>query len=199
MSIDHNIYNEITCEETHVLQPFSNQDAGATTIVVQRLILQGENVETLGEQLEISRRTSLLFDHVPSPKRTHGELRASRDLIKKMCKQSTDDVQIEFSDLFTKFIQTLRLLSYPSLSILYRHASTTCPTGKYVCSSPNYEAKSVSFAQLPQQVAFVPQRPDRTERTKTFSLATWFKPRTHLTANVARTQTRHFGQACAGL
>ncbi|KAJ3640007.1 hypothetical protein Zmor_003331 [Zophobas morio] len=130
MSIDHNIYNEITCEETHVLQPFSNQDAGATTIVVQRLILQGENVETLGEQLEISRRTSLLFDHVPSPKRTHGELRASRDLIKKMCKQSTDDVQIEFSDLFTKFIQTLRLLSYPSLSILYRHASTTCPTGK---------------------------------------------------------------------
>jgi hypothetical protein len=130
MSIDHNIYNEITCEESHVLQPFSNQDAGATTIVVQRLILLSENAETLGEQLEISRRTSLLFDHVPSPKPTHDELRASRNLIKKMCKQSTDDVQIEFSDLFTKFIQTLRLLSYPSLSTLYGHAGATCPTGK---------------------------------------------------------------------
>ncbi|KYB29704.1 hypothetical protein TcasGA2_TC031518 [Tribolium castaneum] len=130
MSIDHNIYNEITCEESHVLQPFSNQDAGATTIVEQRLILLGENAVTLGEQSELSRRTSLLFDHVPSPKPTHDKLIASRDLIKKMCKQGTDDVQIEFSDLFTKFIQTLRLLSYPSLSTLYGHAGATCPTGK---------------------------------------------------------------------
>lgn len=137
MSIDHNIYSEITCEESHVLQPFSNQDAGATTIVEQRLILLGENTVTLGEQSELSRRTSLLFDHVPSPKPTHDKLRASRELIKKMCKQSTDDVQIDFSDLFTKFIQTLRLLSYPSLSALYGHAGATCPTGKYVCSFRN--------------------------------------------------------------
>lgn len=132
MSIDHNVYNEITCEESHVLQPFSNQDAGARTIVKQRLILLSENVETLGKQLELSRRTSILFDHVLSPRRTYGELKTARDLIKKMCKQSTDDVQIEFSDLFTKFIQTLRILSYPTLSSLYQHAGTTCPSGKYV-------------------------------------------------------------------
>lgn len=137
MSVDHKIYNKITCEESHVLQPFSNQDAGATTVVVQRLILLGENNETRDanqEQSPITRRTSLLFDHVPSPKPTHGELKSSRDLIKEMCRQSTDDVHIEFSDLFTKLIQTLRFLSYPSLSALYGHAGTTCPTGKYVYS-----------------------------------------------------------------
>lgn len=132
LSIDHNIYNEITCEESHVFQPFSNQDAGAATIVTQRLILLTENSKTVEEQLEISRRTGLLFDHVPSSKPTYDEIKTARDLIKKMCSQSTDDVQIEFSDLFTKFIQTLRLLSYPSLAALYGHAAMTCPTGRWV-------------------------------------------------------------------
>lgn len=133
LSIDHNIYNEITCEESHVFQPFSNQNAGAATIVAQRLILLTENNKTVEEeQMEISRRANLLFDHVPSSKPTYDEIRTARDLIKKMCSQSTDDVQIQFSDLITKFIQTLRLLSYPSLTALYGHAAMTCPTGRWV-------------------------------------------------------------------
>lgn len=139
LSIDHHIYNKITCKESHVLQPFSNQNAGATTTVQQTLTLLSEVNATIEEQNEITRRTSLIFDHIPTPKPTHGELKTSRDFIKKLCKQSTDDVQIEFSDLFTKFIQTLRILSYPALSVLYEHAGTTCPTGKYVYFSNNNE------------------------------------------------------------
>lgn len=113
-----------------MFQPFSNRDAGATTIVRQRLTLLSEANVTLEEQEPVSRRTSLLFDHVPTPKPTSGELRASRDLIKKLCKLSADDVETEFSDLFTKFIHTLRHLSYTALSTLYLHADITCPTGR---------------------------------------------------------------------
>lgn len=113
-----------------MFQPFSNKDAGATTIVRQRLSLLSEEDHTLDELEPVSRRTPLLFDHVPTPKPTSGELRSSRDLIKKLCKLSADDVQTKFSDLFTKFIHTLRVLSYTALSTLYLHADVTCSTGR---------------------------------------------------------------------
>ncbi|KAJ8964440.1 hypothetical protein NQ314_004909, partial [Rhamnusium bicolor] len=131
LSIDHNIYNEITCREIHVLQPFSNQNAGASTIVVQKLILLNEVItKTINDEVEISRRTSLTFDHVLPSKPTHGELKTSRDLIKQLCKQNENNIQIDLSDLFSKFIHSLRRLSYPSISALYGHARSTCPKGK---------------------------------------------------------------------
>lgn len=130
LSIDHHVYNDIACEERNVFQPFSNRGAGATTIVRQRLSLLSENDQTIDELEPVSRRTSLFFDHVSTPKPTSGELRSSRDLVKKLCKLSADDIQTKFSDLFTKFIHTLRALSYTALSTLYLHADATCSTGR---------------------------------------------------------------------
>lgn len=133
LSIDHRIYNDISCEESHLFEPFSNQDAGATTIVKQRLILTDEiGKEIMEKQPSIERRESLFYNQVSTPKPTSGEMKTSRDLIKKLCKLSTDDVQTVFSDLFTKFIHTSRVLSYSALTILYEHSRTLCETGKYV-------------------------------------------------------------------
>lgn len=132
LSIDHYIYNDIQCTETHVFQPFSNQAAGATTVVKQRLTLQKEIQSTLEEQSEISRRTSLLYDHVQTTKPTSGELKTARDSLKQLCKLSAEDLQSQFSDLFTKFIHTARLLSHVALSSLFDHAGTICVSGKYV-------------------------------------------------------------------
>lgn len=132
ISIDHYIYNEIACEESHLFEPFSNQDAGATTIVKQRLILIDEIGEVMEKQPAIERRESLFYNQVSTPKPTSGEMKISRDLIKKLCKLSTDDDQTVFSEIFTKFIHTTRLLSYPALRALHQHARTLCESGKYV-------------------------------------------------------------------
>lgn len=129
-SIDHRIFQNVECEESHIFEPFSNRAAGATTIVRQRLTLIDEVPEIVEEQAPIERRTPLLYDHVPTPKPTSGELKSSRDLIKKLCRVSADDVRTEFSDLFTKFIHTARLLSSPALKALHNHASTLCDMGK---------------------------------------------------------------------
>lgn len=130
LSIDHYVYNGVECEERHVFQPFSNGDAGATTVVKQRLILLEEIEATVDEQDSITRRTTLRYDHVPTPKPTSGELKASRDLIRKLCRLSADDVQAEFSDLFTQFIHSSRPLSYTALKTLYDHAARICTTGR---------------------------------------------------------------------
>ncbi|KAJ8914493.1 hypothetical protein NQ315_002765 [Exocentrus adspersus] len=129
--IDHNIYNEISCEETHVFQPFSNQNSGVTTVVQQKLSLISEDmIEVMAEEPEVSRRAILGFDNVLPSKVTHGELKSSRDLLKKLCR-SQDVYHDGLSELFSKFIQSLRLISYPAMSALYGHSKTTCPMARY--------------------------------------------------------------------
>jgi len=130
MSVDHNVYNKIICQEVHIFQPFSSKDSGAQTIIKQVLTLLTESNSTSGVPDLVNRRASLLFDHNQTPKPVSGELKASRDLIKAMCKLNVDDIQPEFPDVFTKFIHTARLLSYPALSQVYNRADTICSTGR---------------------------------------------------------------------
>ncbi|KAK4871887.1 hypothetical protein RN001_016011 [Aquatica leii] len=130
IAVDRNIYNDVNCEEIHVFQPFSNNAAGAITIVKQILSLQSEFEAILEDLLPITKRTNLLYDQVPTPKPTSGELKASRDALRQLCKLNAKDFQAEFSDLFTQFIHTARLLSYVALSSLYGHAGVICTSGK---------------------------------------------------------------------
>jgi hypothetical protein len=46
MSVDHNVYNKIVCQEVHIFQPFSSKDNGAQTIIKQVLTLLTESNST---------------------------------------------------------------------------------------------------------------------------------------------------------
>ncbi|CAG9760350.1 unnamed protein product [Ceutorhynchus assimilis] len=102
MSIDENIYSDIACEENYVLEPFSNNAAGASTRVIQKLTLKERGEKKLSEENKIWRRTNLKFDHSIPKQPTIGDLRITRDLIKKLCKESQHDSQSDFSDFFGK-------------------------------------------------------------------------------------------------
>lgn len=78
----------------------------------------------------IEKRSSLLFDHTPTPKPTHDEIKASRDLLKQMCDLGAPSIQRDFIDVFIKFLQKTRLLSYKALSQLLARSSSICPKGK---------------------------------------------------------------------
>ncbi|XP_066998183.2 uncharacterized protein Apoltp [Anabrus simplex] len=130
ISVDHHVYNKIECEDVHIFQPFSNGDSGAKTITRQVFTLVAETNTTTDPLEIITRRESLLFDHDLTPKPVSGELKASRDLIKQMCRLNMDEVQQGFPDAFTKFIHTARLLSYPALTQVYTRAPSMCSTGR---------------------------------------------------------------------
>lgn len=98
----------------------------------QRLILIDEIEERIEKQPTIERRENLLYNQMSTTKPTSDEIKISRDLIKKLCKLTSDDVQTVFSDLFTKFIHNTRRLLHPTLEALYRHSKILCETGKYV-------------------------------------------------------------------
>ncbi|KAG5866821.1 hypothetical protein JTB14_009006, partial [Gonioctena quinquepunctata] len=149
LSVDHNIYNEITCEEKYLLQPFSNNEEGATTTVMQQLILLSETSATTTDDNEITKRVPLTFNHAISSKPTHDELNASKDLIKQLCKQNKMPDRMDTSDLFHKFIHNLRLLSYPALTALHGQAGAICPKGnKHFLDALPYVSSSRSVALM---------------------------------------------------
>ncbi|XP_070169221.1 uncharacterized protein Apoltp isoform X2 [Polyergus mexicanus] len=154
ITIDHNVYERVVCDEVRLLQPLSNGDkAGARTD--SRMILQliqetkktdffqesEENEDIDDEEKDednfirgasVTKRTTLLYDHTKMPKTMHGELRTSRDLIKSMCRLATnaDDLQQRFAEMFTNFIHSARFLDYPLLSQLFARANNICKHGK---------------------------------------------------------------------
>lgn len=140
MTIDHNIFKDVTCFERHELVPFSNNGSGAVTVSKIRLTIADEEAYEVPvlteEEAKIRSRVPLLFNHYPTPKPTHGEIKTSRDLLKQMCKYGFPNIQREFIDVFTKFLVTARVLSYEALKQLVSRASSICENGKYVtCDS----------------------------------------------------------------
>lgn len=157
MTIDNHIYREIKCFERHQLIPFSKQNTGAVTTTTSSLVFKGEQHYSPGEFLDqsmssatninqfvssyflslypadakdIKKRSPLTFDHTPSVKPTHGEIKASRELLKQMCAAGSPKIQREFIDTFTKFLQTTKFLDYKALSQLLQRADSICPNGK---------------------------------------------------------------------
>lgn len=153
ITIDHNVYEKVVCDEVRLLQPLSNGvKAGAKT--ESRTILQlvqetttstyrfeededndderrDDDEDNFVRSVPRIRRTMLLYDHAKTLKTMHGELRTSRDLLKSMCRLgSTDELQQRFSEIFTNFVHSARFLDYPSLSQLFSRADSICKNGK---------------------------------------------------------------------
>lgn len=123
------------CYERHQLVPFSNNQSGAVTESFVELKLTDEEEyepSTYDDEKEIKTRSTLFFNHYPTPKPTHNEIKVSRELLRQMCKLGFPDIQRDFIDVFTKFLQTARLLSHEALYQLLSRGVSICDNGKYV-------------------------------------------------------------------
>lgn len=143
ISVDLNIYDHISCAERHQLVPFSNNQSGAVTQSFVRLhlldatdtgpVAGGHTVITMVEVKPITRRSSLLFNHYPTPKLTHDENKKSKLLLNQMCKLGYPDIQRDFIEVFTKFLQSSRHLSLNALQQMLNRAASICSAnGKWV-------------------------------------------------------------------
>lgn len=134
MSIDHHVYSNVSCFERHQLVPFSNNQSGAVTeSSLQLVLVDEESFEQFNsDEITITTRSPLTFNHTPTQKPTHGEIKASRDLLIKMCELGFPNIQRDFIDVFSKFLQTARLLSNSALQQLINRAGSICVNGKYV-------------------------------------------------------------------
>ncbi|XP_016937028.3 uncharacterized protein Apoltp [Drosophila suzukii] len=158
LTIDNNVYREISCLETHLLVPFSNASSGALTTSQSRLKLKGEEPYSAGEFLEqnpemVERRATLVFDHTPAVKPSHDQIKAARELLVQMCAVGFPNIKREFIDVFTNFLQTSKSLDYKTLSVLLQRSASTCEQGKnHVLESLPYIGSTASYKVMRDQI-----------------------------------------------
>ncbi|XP_039479409.1 uncharacterized protein LOC120443997 [Drosophila santomea] len=158
LTVDNNVYKEIKCLETHLLVPFSNVSSGALTTSTSRLKLTGEESYSAGGFLEqhpefVERRDTLVFDHTPAVKPSHDEIKAARELLVEMCKVGFPNIQREFIDVFTNFLQTSKSLSYKTLSVLLQRSASTCEQGRnHLLESLPFIGSTASYKVMRDQI-----------------------------------------------
>lgn len=78
----------------------------------------------------VERRSALVFDHTPPVKPSHDEIKAARDHLMQMCVVGFPNIQREFIDVFTNFLQTSKSLDYKTLTVLLERSASICDQGK---------------------------------------------------------------------
>ncbi|KAH8395625.1 hypothetical protein KR222_003717 [Zaprionus bogoriensis] len=158
LTIDNNVYKEISCLESHLLVPFSNGSSGALTTSLSKLQMQGEEPYSVSQFLEenveyVERRSSLIFDHSPPVKPTHDEIKAARALLVEMCAAGFPNIQREFIDVFTSFLETSKSLDYKTLTVLLQRSESICSQGKnHLLESLPYIGSTASYQVMRDQI-----------------------------------------------
>lgn len=158
ISVDNFVYKEAICYERHQLVPFSNGQAGAVTESFSKLTLADEESyspeeQTPDDDYEIQKRSSLIYDHTPSVRDSHDEIKASRELLKELCRQGFPDIQRNFPDVFLSFLSTTRVLSFTALSQLLYRSKSICENGKnHVLESLPYIGSPASVTLMKDQI-----------------------------------------------
>lgn len=143
ITIDHNVYQRVQCRDEHRLEPLSNgrASAGAKSEILSSLDLVAEiddhvdhpidSLSDIESEVLSGRRSNLLYDHASSPRTIYGELRTSRDLLKTMCQLGTPlELRRNFSEVFTSFVHSARMLDYQGLAQLFQRSRDICKTGR---------------------------------------------------------------------
>ncbi|KAH8289923.1 hypothetical protein KR018_003642 [Drosophila ironensis] len=158
LTVDNNVYKEVSCLETHLLVPFSNASSGALTTSRSRLELKLSDSYSVSEFLEqnpemVDQRATLIFDHTPLVKPSHDEIKAARELLLEMCAVGFPNIKREFIDVFTNFLQTSKSLNYKTLSVLLQRSASTCEQGKnHVLESLPYVGSTASYKVMRDQI-----------------------------------------------
>ncbi|XP_034475095.1 uncharacterized protein LOC117782196 [Drosophila innubila] len=160
LTVDKNVYREISCLENHLLVPFSNGSSGALTTTKSKLLLTGSDDYSISEFLEqniemVERRSPLIFDHTPPVKPTHDEIKVARELLVEMCALGFPNIQREFIDVFTNFLQSSKSLDYKTLTVLLQRSASICSQGKnHVLESLPYIGSTASYQVMRDQIVY---------------------------------------------
>ncbi|XP_050082628.1 uncharacterized protein LOC126569520 [Anopheles aquasalis] len=156
ITVDNYIYKNVMCYERHQMIPFSNGMAGAVTETWTSLKFFQEESYTHEEpkdELDIQQRSSLLYDHTPSLRESHDELKASRELLKQLCALGFPNIRRNFPDVFLNFLSAARTLSMNALHQLLFRSHSICESGRsHILASLPYIGSPASVALMKDQI-----------------------------------------------
>lgn len=127
------IIHRVSCDERHILRPFSNGDGGAMTMTQQTLVLIDEIHQSVAPRVSAMRlrKTTLLFDHDYKSNR-QGRADALQNqheaemALYHLCSLSPDGVHENSPLHFWQLVNALKELDHPKLKELYDNTDRIC-------------------------------------------------------------------------
>lgn len=108
------------CSERHGFQPLSHGHSGAVTYILQKLQLLSESPDVRHEhQVQINRRTSLLFENKPEIVKEQIQVEDILDLLENLRQKTTNGTEDDTPRLFSHLVYYVRNVNYDKLAIIF--------------------------------------------------------------------------------
>ncbi|XP_021356772.1 uncharacterized protein LOC110452518 [Mizuhopecten yessoensis] len=127
-NVQEKILKRSICHEIHLFRPFSKEDNGATTEVVQKLTFVSSSSGTV-TQADISRKETILFEHEGGERGTTVNYQSALSKLSELCTSTQTDIRPDTPRAFSELVYELKKLDSSSLNSVFRQVSdpTFCP------------------------------------------------------------------------
>ncbi|XP_033737047.1 LOW QUALITY PROTEIN: uncharacterized protein LOC117325169 [Pecten maximus] len=126
--VQEKILKRSICHEIHLFRPFSKEDNGATTEVMQKLIFVSSESRSVS-QADVSRRESILFEHEGGERGTTVNYQSALSKLNELCTSTQTDIRPDTPRAFSELVYELKKLDSLSLNSVFRQVSdpSFCP------------------------------------------------------------------------
>ncbi|VDI44444.1 Hypothetical predicted protein [Mytilus galloprovincialis] len=122
------ILQSSSCEEQHVLRPFSRESSGAVTETKQTLKYITES-QSRSTKVSTEKRTTLAFEHAFDNTNSANAQKEVLNKLTEFCELSKDTVKVSTAKQFTELVRLMKTLDSDSMESVHKkvHSGKVCP------------------------------------------------------------------------
>ncbi|XP_076095776.1 uncharacterized protein LOC143066849 [Mytilus galloprovincialis] len=122
------ILQSSSCEEQHVLRPFSRESSGAVTETKQTLKYITES-QSRSTKVSTEKRTTLAFEHAFDNTNSANAQKEVVNKLKEFCELSRDALKVSTAKQFTELVRLMKTLDSDSMESVHKkvHSGKVCP------------------------------------------------------------------------
>ncbi|XP_063426893.1 apolipophorins-like [Mytilus trossulus] len=122
------ILQSSSCEEQHVLRPFSRESRGAVTETKQTLKYITES-QSRSTKVSTEKRTTLAFEHAFDNSNSANAQKEVLNKLTEFCELSKDAVKVSTAKQFTELVRLMKTLDSDSMESVHKkvHSGKVCP------------------------------------------------------------------------
>ncbi|CAN8003935.1 unnamed protein product [Ixodes hexagonus] len=125
------ILESVECKEKHVVRPFSRQENGAVTNVVQSMTLRTQRRSVPTRNIYApAPETDMLFDHDYNVEEAAQSLARAEDVLRALVDTSGEVIQSSAPGMFTELVFSLRKLNSRDLQAVFHTARNMSPKAR---------------------------------------------------------------------
>ncbi|XP_050403910.2 uncharacterized protein LOC126819756 [Patella vulgata] len=134
----------VMCKETHVYRPFSNENSGALTRIIQKLKYKSMRQGVTTRPGYITRRANMFFEHAKEPVSSEMQRKDVERKLQEICHATSSDIRPQVPMMFSELVHLLRNLNTVTMRDIYIQV-----TSGSICSGNMERTKKFFLDAIP--------------------------------------------------